>query len=460
MSIPFSIIARSVKKMAGSFQERAPGFSRKAALAEARRCPQCSHPACVAACPLGVDIPLFIRHLREGDAAAAFRKIKESNPFPGVCGQVCPAPCEKHCILSQEGDAIAIRKLERFAYDQGRRKTVKPVSPGKNAVKTAIVGAGPCGLTAASVLAGQGFPVTIFESLPFAGGVLRYAVPGFRLSKDVLNQEIADLEARGVTLRTHTPIGKMGTVAELFKQGFGAVLLAVGSGSPGPADRPGLYLEGVYFAQEILIPGNFVRQDVFRKAMGKKLRQKVVVLGATARGLDVARVCARLGKDVTVIFAGTEDELDFHPEDKSQARREGVVLKALTQPLDVLGAESRRVRGVTCRMMDYGDPDGTGRWQLMPVPDSDTVIEAGTVVFAEDPAIWDLFLKPFPGIRLRECGLVRVDGDGMTDVPGLFAAGAAVAGNIDLVRAMAAGKTAALRIEKYFQESGSSCQRK
>ena len=206
-----------------TFHEVSLGYSKKIATEEAKRCPQCADPVCQRACPLGIEIPTFIRYLREGKVNAAFQKIKEKSVLPSVCGRICSAPCEIACILNPEDSAIGIRALERYASDSGRPQgSIKRNIPqGK---RVAIVGSGPSGLTAAAELAKKGFQVTIFESMDQPGGVLRYGIPEFRIPKKILDAEITEIKALGVEIKTNFFVGQTATFEELFEKGFSAIL--------------------------------------------------------------------------------------------------------------------------------------------------------------------------------------------------------------------------------------------
>ena len=320
--------------------EASSGISKKSCLQEAQRCPQCTEPVCNSGCPLGIDIPAFIRLLREGNAPAALQKIKEQNEFPSICGRVCLAPCESACVFAKEDAPIGIRALERYAADHGRaalgagRKAHKPT--GK---KIAIIGSGPAGLTAAAQLARRGFQVTIFESLPLAGGVLRYGIPEFRLPREILETELQDLKNSGIEIRTNTHIGQTISLSELSKQGFSATLLTIGGGAPKFSDLPGTQFAGVYYAPELLIPFNLSSLSAAKKQLPFPLGRKVIVVGTSSAALDVARVCRRLEREVTCVLPMTEEDLNAYPADLIQAREEGVEIESLTTPLEILGSD-------------------------------------------------------------------------------------------------------------------------
>ena len=206
---------------------------------------------CLSGCPLGIDIPGFIRLLREGEAVLALERIKKENPFPAICGRICPAPCEQACVFHADGDPIAIRGLERFAADFGHSKSGKPhlLPQGK---KVAIIGSGPVGMSAAYFLAKMNFSVTIFEAAHEPGGLLRYAIPEFRLPQKVLDEQFSKLKWAGVEIQTDVVFGRTMMIDELFMRGFSAVLLATGASLPIFSDLPGSNLTGVNYDTEFL----------------------------------------------------------------------------------------------------------------------------------------------------------------------------------------------------------------
>ena len=234
------------QKRTKNFNEVSLGYPKKLAVEEARRCPQCSDPVCMKGCPIGIDIPGFIRHLREGNVSEAYDRIREANPLPSVCGRICSAPCEAACILTEENAPIGIRALERYAADFGRSRSASKTA-GQRGKKIAVIGSGPAGLAAAWELARQGFAVTIFESLDRAGGVLRYGIPDFRIPRKVIDGEINEILALGVELRTNAFIGQTMTLAELLEEGYSAVLVATGAGVPKFMELAGANLGGVYY---------------------------------------------------------------------------------------------------------------------------------------------------------------------------------------------------------------------
>ncbi len=431
-----------------NFSEVSFGLTKSIAQTEARRCPQCAEPTCNSGCPLGIDIPGFIRALREGDATASLAKIKERNPLPAVCGRVCLAPCEPACIFNDEGEPIAIRALERFAADNGRARSRTPAATKGKTV--AIIGSGPSGLTAAADLAHKGYSVTIFESLPQAGGMLRYGIPEFRLPSKVLDAEIADIQALGVEIQTNVIVGEMTSFEELTAA-YHAVLLATGAGSPQPPGLSGDHLIGVYFAQELLLRVNMLSAANYPKSPTPALLgSHVAVIGSGYAALDCARAALRLGKKASIIFAGLEEEIDVYPQERKDAIAEGVKLESLTRPLAIVGSKDNTVAGITCERLDFTD-NASGKWDVKTVPGSEFMLEADTVILAGGSRPSGAFKRFLPDLVWTPEGNVRVNElTGLTSLKNFFATGDLATSAGTVVDAMASGKRAAQKIAEYL----------
>ena len=401
---------------------------------------------------MGIDIPGFIRLLREGDAVGALHRIKEQNILPGVCGRVCLAPCETACVFHDDDAAIGIRALERFAADNGRvRHPAKErSSAAKNGKRVAVVGSGPSGLAAAADLAKKGYTVTVFEALPKAGGILRYGIPEFRLPSRVLDTEINDIMALGITIQTNVVVGQSITFEELIND-YQAVFLAVGAGSPRPASLAGDHLIGVYYVQEFLMRINLWQAQNYPKtSMPALLGNTVAIIGCGHAAVDCARMIVRLGKKASVIFPGLEEDVTVYLSEKKNAVEEGVKFESLVQPLEILPTADDRVQGLKCERLDFIE-NAQGRCDVKAVPGSEFILEADTVIFAEDPRPNDAIKRFLPGLRWTDEGTVWVDPQtGKTALEKVFAAGNVVTGAGPLVDAIAGGKHAALAIEKYL----------
>ncbi len=437
------------EKKPGLHESRA-GFTRRDCFEEARRCPQCPQPPCEGQCPLGVRVPWFIRSLREANAVEALTKIRDHHPFAAILGRVCRAPCEEACVLSGETEPIRIRELERYAGDHGRKKFAFPARREPNGQRVAVVGSGPAGLMAAYDLTMAGFQPVVFDALPRPGGLLRHLLPSFRLPEKVLEDALSDLRHVGVEFEPNCLLGQTLEVNDLFARGFAAVLLALGAGGPQLSTLPGADLAGVYYAAELLMSAR-ARVRLYRKKKTSfRLGERIAVLGHGHAALDCARHCIRLGREVSVIFEGTEEDLTVHQTETADARDEGVDLISLTRARTITGDDSGRVNGLECLKMDYADPEENGEWRLVPVPGSEHTLDVDTVIIAGEGGTNQDVPRALPQAKFVR-GCLRLDQETrMTSLPGVFAAGAMTGDCPDIVTAMASGRRAALGIEKYL----------
>lgn len=321
--------------------------------------------------------------MRDGKAVEALKLIKQENPFPSICGRICPAPCEPACVLTEDNAAIGIRALERYAADLGKEKPllVKPKVCGGR--KIAIIGSGPMGMSAASLLAQKNYQVTLFEAMDQAGGLLRYGIPEFRLTEGVLDDELQSLKMLGVEIKINAFFNRRESIKQLFKDGFSAILLTLGGGRPVLPQIPGVNLGGVYFSQEFLMRVNHFRSEkIMGDPQATKIGMKVAVIGSNHAALDCARTAVRLGREAGVILPYIQEDMKVGAIELAQAMEEGVKIEALTQPLEIIASENNFVKGVRCMHMDFADPESNEQWRLMPVKESEFVYEADTVIIS------------------------------------------------------------------------------
>jgi glutamate synthase (NADPH/NADH) small chain len=446
----------SVEERVRCFKEVALGYSEEQAVAEAERCLQCKVPRCVEGCPVGIDIPRFIRHIRERNYEEAIRVIREKNSLPAICGRVCPQEdqCMGRCVLGLKGEPINIGALERFAADEERRRGLraKPEIAPPTGKRVAVVGSGPAGLTAAAELARLGHEVVIFEALHEPGGVLMYGIPEFRLPKDIVRDEIEYVKSLGVKFETNVIVGRVIKISELFEMGFNAVFIGSGAGLPDFLGIPGENLVGIYSANEFLIRVNLMKSYMFPEYdTPVKVGGKVAVIGGGNVAMDVARSALRLGGDVTVIYRRTEDLMPARREEIINAKEEGVKFIFLATPTRFLGDEKGFVRRVECVRMGLSEPDESGRRRPIPLKNTEFLVDADTVIVAIGQRANPLAARGEDQIKITQHETIIVNPETYeTTMKGVFAAGDIVTGNATVISAMAGGKKAAYGIHKYL----------
>jgi glutamate synthase (NADPH/NADH) small chain len=444
---------------AKNFNEVAFGYTMEQAMEEAERCIQCKKRNCTVGCPVGVDIPDFIRALRDGDMAEAVRILKSKNSLPGICGRVCPqeTQCEASCTLAKKGAPIAIGRLERFVADwdlaHGSASNPQPERGAPTGKKVAVVGAGPAGLTVAADLAKLGHEVTMFEALHVAGGVLMYGIPEFRLPKHIVQAEVEYVKSLGVQVRLDSVVGKIVTVDELLANGYHAAFLGTGAGLPMFLNIPGENFGGIYSANEFLTRTNLMKAYLFPEydtpiAVGRS----VAVIGGGNVAMDSARCALRLGaEEVHIVYRRSEAEMPARREEVENAMEEGIIFKFLTNPKQFFGDSQSWVTAMECYEMELGEPDASGRRRPIAKPGSEFIIDVDTVVVALGTTPNPLVPATTTGLETTRRGTVVADENtGKTTKPGVWAGGDVVTGAATVISAMGAGKSAAASINGYL----------
>lgn len=428
-----------------NFEEVNMGFDAETAKKEASRCLQCKNPMCRQGCPVGVNIPAFILKIKNGDFEGARDTITADNNLPSICGRVCPqeTQCESRCVLGKKFGAVAIGALERFAGDY--IVGGKPVAPAEKVGKSvAVIGSGPAGLSCAADLIKRGFDVTIFEAFHTTGGVLSYGIPEFRLPKRIVKAEIASLEKMGVKIVTNAVIGKSLTIAEL-KEDFDFIFLGTGAGLPGFMNIPGEGLPGVCSANEFLTRVNLMKAMNPDAATPVQRGKNVMVVGAGNVAMDAARTAMRLGADhVTIVYRRSRTEMPARKEEIEHAEEEGIELKLLTSPVEIIG--NGKVEKVRLIRTELGEPDERGRRRPIDIPGSEFEVAADEVIMALGTSPNPVLTKSCPELKTGPRGIIAVDEDGRTSVPGVYAGGDAATGAATVILAMSAGKRAAKAI--------------
>lgn len=428
-----------------NFEEVNMGFDAETAKKEASRCLQCKNPMCRQGCPVGVNIPAFILKIKNGDFEGARDTITADNNLPSICGRVCPqeTQCESRCVLGKKFGAVAIGALERFAGDY--IVGGKPVVPAEKVGKSvAVIGSGPAGLSCAADLIKRGFDVTIFEAFHTTGGVLSYGIPEFRLPKRIVKAEIASLEKMGVKIVTNAVIGKSLTIAEL-KEDFDFIFLGTGAGLPGFMNIPGEGLPGVCSANEFLTRVNLMKAMNPDAATPVQRGKNVMVVGAGNVAMDAARTAMRLGADhVTIVYRRSRTEMPARKEEIEHAEEEGIELKLLTSPVEIIG--NGKVEKVRLIRTELGEPDERGRRRPIDIPGSEFEVSADEVIMALGTSPNPVLTKSCPELKTGPRGIIAVDEDGRTSVPGVYAGGDAATGAATVILAMSAGKRAAKAI--------------
>jgi len=448
------------KLRAKNFNEVALGYSAEQAKAEASRCIQCPKRSCVEGCPVDIDIPGFIKAIRDDNMPEAVRILKSKNSLPGICGRVCPqeTQCEVRCALDKKGAPIAIGRLERYVADWERANMGSATSslapPRPTGKKVAVVGSGPAGLTAAADLAKLGYSVTLFEALHVAGGVLMYGIPEFRLPKEIVQAEVNYVASLGVEIVLDTVVGKTVSVDELLNDGYRAVFLGPGAGAPMFLNIPGENLNGIYSANEFLTRVNLMKAYQFPEYdTPVKVGQRVGVVGGGNVAMDAARCALRLGaEEVYIVYRRSEVEMPARREEVENAKEEGIQFRLLTNPKQFIGNDQNWVVAMECYEMELGEPDASGRRRPIALPGSEFIIKVDVAIAALGTRPNPIIPSSTEGLETSRWGTIIADEViGKTTKPGVWAGGDIVTGAATVISAMGAGKRAAADIDAYLR---------
>jgi len=438
-----------------NFREVACGFSLEDALHECARCLECPEPACIAGCPVGIDIRAFIAKIGEKDYRGAYDIISSANLLPAICGRVCPqeSQCEGVCPVGDTLQPVAIGRLERWIGDEAIKESWNaPPYIEPSGFKVGIIGSGPAGLACAADLAKAGCDVTIYEALHRPGGVLRYGIPEFRLPNDVIDSEIANVERLGVKIECNTLVGRLFTIEEMRDgMGFDAVFIGTGAGAPAFMNIPGESLNGVLSANELLTRCNLMMAGKFPDFdTPLKMGKRVAVIGAGNTAMDAMRVSLRLGAEkVYCVYRRTEAECPAREEELHHAIEEGIEFNWLTAPIEILADGDGNVRGMRCQRMELGEPDDSGRRRPVPIEGSEFEFETDMVVYAIGTKA-NPILGQTSKLKLNKWGYIDADETLATSMAGVYAGGDIVTGAATVILAMGAGRRAARSIKTYL----------
>jgi len=436
------------------------------ARAEALRCLSCKNEPCVTGCPVGVDVPQFLRLVAEGDFRGAIRTIKETNLLPAICGRVCPqeSQCQENCMVAKVhkdlGFAVSVGKIEAFLADWEREVggVELPAVGAPSGFRVAIIGAGPSGLTCAGDLRRYGHEAVVLEAFHKAGGVLVYGIPEFRLPKDIVQAEVDNLAKMGVQFEFDTVVGQTLSVDDLFDEGFHAVYVATGAGLPYFVNVPGEDLNGVYSANEYLTRANLMGAYRFPEEDTPVLRRdNVAVLGGGNVAMDSARTALRLGaKNVYLVYRRSRVEMPARVEEVHHAEEEGVQFRMLCAPVEILPTKDGWVRGLRVQRCELGEPDEKGRRRPVPIEGAYEELPVEIVIEAIGNGPNPLIPKTTAGLSVTRHGTLVVDeATMMTTRKGVFAGGDIVAGASTVILAMGHGRKAAAAIDAYLRQEAS-----
>ncbi|MFW5826940.1 MAG: NADPH-dependent glutamate synthase [Alkalispirochaeta sp.] len=437
--------------------EVALGYTEEQARVEALRCLNCPTAPCINGCPVSINIPKFVLQAAAGDFQDSINTIKESSLLPAICGRVCPqeAQCMLECTVGKAArdpmQSVAIGRIERFVADREREAGAvqSPQIAPDTGFKVGVIGSGPAGLTAAADLRKAGHQVEIFEAFHKPGGVMIYGIPEFRLPKEIVQEEIAGLEAMGVQFHFNFLIGRTRTIEDLIaKDGFDALFIGSGAGLPKFMNIPGENLVGVFSANEYLTRSNLMKAyDQERVDTPIYESKEVAVLGGGNVAMDAARMALRIGAEkVHVIYRRTRAEMPARVEEVDHADEEGIEFHFLSNPVEILGDDDGRVRALRCQRYELGEPDDSGRRRPLPIEDDYFEMDVDTVIPALGNVSNPLLRQTTNDLDTNKWGNITVDEHNRTSIPRVYAGGDIVLGAATVILAMGEGRRAAATI--------------
>lgn len=433
------------------------GLNEEQALTEAKRCLDCANPSCMEGCPVGINIPSFIKNIERGEFLKAARVLKQTSALPAVCGRVCPQEkqCESKCIHLKMGEqAVAIGYLERFAADYEREsgQISIPEIAKKNGIKVAVVGSGPAGLSFAGDMAKKGYDVTVFEALHEIGGVLKYGIPEFRLPNKIVDVEIENLSKMGVTFIKDCIIGKTISVNDLEAKGYQGIFVASGAGLPNFMNIPGENAINIMSSNEYLTRVNLMDAASEDSDTPVTFGKRVAVIGGGNTAMDSVRTARRLGAErAMIIYRRSEAEMPARIEEVKHAKEEGVEFLTLHNPIEYKADEQGRVKQVVLQKMELGEPDASGRCRPIPIPGAIETIDIDMAIVSVGVSPNPIVPNSIEGLELGKKGTIMVNENMQSSIPTIYAGGDIVRGGATVILAMGDGCHAAAAMDKQLQ---------
>lgn len=435
------------------------GLTAEQARTEASRCLDCANPTCMTGCPVGINIPSFIKNIERGEFLEAAKVLKETSALPAVCGRVCPQEkqCESKCIHLKMGhEAVAIGYLERFAADYEREsgQISLPEVAQPNGIKVAVIGSGPAGLSFAGDMAKLGYEVTVFEALHEIGGVLKYGIPEFRLPNKIVDVEIENLSKLGVTFVKDCIVGKTISVDDLKADGFQGIFVASGAGLPNFMNIPGENSINIMSSNEYLTRVNLMDAANPESDTPVAFGKCVAVIGGGNTAMDSVRTAKRLGAEkAMIIYRRSEQEMPARLEEVKHAKEEGVEFLTLHNPIEYKADEKGRVKQVVLQKMELGEPDASGRRSPVPIPGAIETLDIDLAIVSVGVSPNPIVPHSIPGLELGRKGTIAVNENMESSIPMIYAGGDIVRGGATVILAMGDGRRAAAAMHQQLSKN-------
>ena len=433
------------------------GLTAEQAMTESKRCLDCANPGCMEGCPVGIDIPRFIKNIERGEFLEAAKTLKETSALPAVCGRVCPQEkqCESKCIhLKMNEKPVAIGYLERFAADYEREsgQISVPVIAEKNGIKVAVIGSGPAGLSLAGDMAKYGYDVTVFEALHEIGGVLKYGIPEFRLPNKIVDVEIDNLAKMGVNFIKDCIVGKTISIEDLKEEGFKGIFVASGAGLPNFMNIPGENSINIMSSNEYLTRVNLMDAASEDSDTPIAFGKNVAVIGGGNTAMDSVRTAKRLGAErAMIIYRRSEEEMPARIEEVKHAKEEGVEFLTLHNPIEYIADEQGCVKQVILQKMELGEPDASGRRSPVAIPGATETIDIDLAIVSVGVSPNPIVPSSIKGLELGRKGTIAVDEHMASSIPMIYAGGDIVRGGATVILAMGDGRKAAAAMNEQLK---------